>query len=42
MILSGDLNATFDYSLQINYADPLALLPGDSLLRNCFAATKAT
>eukprot|EP00961_Rhodomonas_salina_P089314 1201154-Rhodomonas_salina.1 len=41
MILSGDLNATLKDSLRINYLDPLSLLPGDSLLRDCFSATGA-
>eukprot|EP00961_Rhodomonas_salina_P129225 1740796-Rhodomonas_salina.1 len=42
MILSGDLNATLNDSHRMNYADPLALLPGDLLLRECFAATNAS
>eukprot|EP00961_Rhodomonas_salina_P291395 3931971-Rhodomonas_salina.1 len=42
MILSGDLNATLKDNLRINYSDPLALLPGDSLLRDCFTSTGAS
>eukprot|EP00961_Rhodomonas_salina_P247923 3350314-Rhodomonas_salina.1 len=42
MILSGDLNATLKDSLHINYADSLALLPGDELLSDCFSATNAS
>ena len=42
MILSGDLNATLLESHRVNYADTVSLLPGDSLLRDCFTATGAS
>eukprot|EP00961_Rhodomonas_salina_P293460 3933779-Rhodomonas_salina.1 len=42
MILSGDLNATLNDMLRINYASGQSLGSGDRLLRDLFAATNAT
>eukprot|EP00961_Rhodomonas_salina_P038809 521531-Rhodomonas_salina.1 len=36
------LNATLKDEHRINYADSISLLPGDSLLRDCFSSTGAS